>query len=194
MGEAQRPLSTRPARLGKSALLVLLLLAATPVSASAAEPTPSPELPSQTGSAAPTPGGPQPEAPPGATTPSPPASKSAPVAPRASQPVEETPHVSAPVAAAPTHVSSARRRQGSNHAKKPRAAKRRTASHGHRARHLHKASSAATSPTLSAMPSQRDDTRYLLAAAALGVLALASLSLQRLLVQLARFSHGGAAT
>lgn len=192
MGEAQSSSPTKRVRLGQSVLLALLLLLAVSGSASAAEPAPSPELPSQTGSAAPTPEGPQPEAPPQATTPTRPAPKSAPVAPAASEPVEATPHVSAPAAAAPTHVSSAHRRQGPNHVKKSRAAKRRTAVHGHKARRVHKASATA-GPTLSAMPSHRDDSRYLLAAAALGVLALASLSLQRLLAQMSSAAPRGTA-
>jgi hypothetical protein len=59
---------------------------------------------------------------------------------------------------------------------------------------VHRAASAATAPTLSATSSHRDDTRYLLAAAALGALALASLSLQLLLVRLSRLPRGGVAT
>jgi hypothetical protein len=48
-------------------------------------------------------------------------------------------------------------------------------------------------PTLSAAPAHRDGTLMLLAALALGLLALASLTLLQLLMRLGRLSHEGPA-
>jgi hypothetical protein len=102
--------------------------------------------------------------------------------------------VSEPATVAPTHVSSAHRRKASRHVRRSHAAARRRAAHPRKLGHARKATAAAAGPTLSAMPAHRDDTRYLLAAAALGVLALACLTLQRLLLQVSRLSRGGHAT
>jgi hypothetical protein len=194
MGEAQRPLSTRPARLGQCTLFVLLLLAVSCGSARAAEPGPAPESPSQTTHAsAPSPGGPQPEAPPQATQPSHTSRETSPVTPTEVAPVEEAPEVSVAAGVAPAHTSAKHPRHARAHAKK-HAAKRRSSAHRRKAGHPHSAPTAAIRPTLSATRSQHDHTLFVLAAAALGLLSLASLTLQRLLVQLARVSDGGHAT
>jgi hypothetical protein len=195
MGEAQRPLSTRPARLGQCTLFVALLLAVSCGSASAAEPGPAPEPPSQTTHAsAPSPGGPQPEAPPQAAQPSHTSPETSPVTPTEVAPVEEAPHVSVAAGAAPTHTSARHQRHARAHAKKSRAAKRRSSAHRRKAGHAHRVSTAVVGQTLSATPSQHDHTLFVLAAGALGLLSLASLTLQRLLVQLARVSDRGHAT
>jgi hypothetical protein len=189
MAEAQRPLSTKPARLGQATLCVLLALGATSAAASGAVPAPSPEAPSPTPTlTAASPEAPQPEPPPQPARPARSEPQTAPIAPVESAPPEETVHVAAPVRAAATRASHPKPHRRPLHPVRR--------SHGARVRAsaLARASSGAVAATLSPLPGNRNDTLLLAAAAALGVVSLAGLTLQRLLVQLSRVSRGGPAT
>jgi hypothetical protein len=196
MGKAEFLRSSKShVRLGGSVLLALCLLTLLAGPARAAENAPSPEpappsAAAQGGVESPTPESPTPESAPQAERPSP-----APAEPSSqpAAPVSEPP--SAPAESEPRRLPV--RGTRSNRVARSRrahAARHTTPTHHARARKQTQAkrgSAILASPTVSGVSGHADGTLLLLTSGALGVLALAGLTLVRLLMRLERLSHEG---
>jgi DNA polymerase-3 subunit gamma/tau len=187
MGEGQAPRSAKLARLGAAAVLALCLssLAASPARAAEGGPAPEPAPPSAPSSSGPE--GPRPDATPQAP---PPAAARAPIVP--ATPVAPSSATPPPTSArgharqAPARPTLRHRRRRAPAITHPRAS---------RPARAHKRTAAAASkipaPAPVSGPGHRDGTLLLAAALAAGLLALASLSLLRLLTRFGRLSHEG---
>jgi hypothetical protein len=187
MGEAQRPRSSKPARLARTALLALCSLGLAGAPARAAETGPAPERAPETAATTRSSEGPGPDSAP--TTAAPPRP---PTAPEPSAPAVIGPASAAPLPSARAPATHASPRPGTRpHVRRAPAVARHVAP----ARH-HKPARAGRSrsftawPTASPLLSHRDGTLLLLLASiALGMLALSGLTLQRLLTRLGGLSH-----
>jgi hypothetical protein len=196
MGKAEFLRSSKlHVRLGESVLLAFCLLTvlAGPVRAAESAPSPEPAPPSATaqgGVESPTPESPTPESAPQAGRPSPaPAEPSSQPAARVSEPP------SAPAESQPRRlpVGGTRSNPGAR-SRRAHAASHPTPSRRARARkqaHARRGPALLASPTVSPVAGHRDGTLLLLASGALGVVALAGLTLVRLLIRLERLSHEG---
>jgi len=198
MGKAQFLRSSKlRVRLGGSVLLAWCLLTLLAGLARAAESSPSPEpappsAAAQAGAESPTPESPTPESAPQAGRPSP-------------APAEPPAQPAAPVSEAPTAQAeseprrlSARGTRSNRGARSRRGHSPRRPTPADRARarkqtHARSGSALLASPTASGVSSHGDGKLLLLASLALGVVALAGLTLVRLLMRLERLSHQGLA-
>jgi len=185
MGQAQRPRSSKRVRFGVAILLGSCSLLWIPALAGAAESSPTPEAapPSATSTArleSPTPDV-------SASQSSPPA----PVAPARSAPSPHEPSATEAPSSPSSGPGTARphTRRSSSPGRKATLSKPHKAAQGH-ARPYHRLSGQVAAQS----PDHHDATLLLLSSLALGVLALASMSLLRMLMQLGRLPHGRPAT
>ena len=180
MGEAQRPRSSKRARFGAASLLGSCSLLCIPALAGAAESSPSPEAAPPSATSTTLLENPTPDVSPSQSSP-------APVAPARSAPSPAEPSViEAPSSPSrgPRTARAHTRRSTSLH-RRATLSRPRKAAHGH-ARPHHRLSGQVATAGLD----HHDATLLLLSSLALGILALASASLLRLLMQLERLPRG----